>query len=161
MSLSEMFHVGVVVPELEAARARLTDLLGVSWGPIVETATLEVRDGSGRDLVVPNRICYSTAPPYIELVEEQPGTTWVCNEHSNIHHIGFFSTAVAADSQGLARAHCPLELTGRGEDAAPAGFAYHRDPLGVRIELVDAAMREVMEGWLFKPEGAGGTIPPA
>ena len=150
MSLSEMFHVGVVVPEIEAARARLTDLLDITWGPIVDTPALEVRDGSGRDLVVPNRLCYSTAPPYIELVQEQPGTTWVCNPYSNIHHIGFFSSAVAADSGGLTRVQCPLELAGRGE---PPGFAYHRDRLGVRLELVDAAMREMMEGWLFTPEG--------
>ena len=151
MSLSEMFHIGIVVPDLDAARARLADLLGVEWGPIVETA-LEVRGADGVDAVVLNRMCYSTAPPYIELVQEQPGSPWVCNPHSNLHHIGFFSDAVAADSEGLTRARCPLELAGRTGDAAPTRFTYHRDALGVRIELVDSAMRQLMEEWLCKAD---------
>jgi hypothetical protein len=152
MSLSEMFHVGIVVPDIDAARGRLAELLGLEWGPIVETAALAVRDADGRDIVLPNRMCYSTAPPYIELVQEQPGTPWVCNPHSNLHHIGFFSDAVAADSAGLTRATCPLELAGRTGDASPTGFTYHRDALGVRIEFVDSAMRQVMEEWLFKAD---------
>jgi hypothetical protein len=156
MGLSEMFHVGIVVADLDAARARLSTLLGLEWGPIVETAGLEVRDARGRDLVLPNRICYSTVPPYIELVQEQPGTTWVCNEHSNLHHIGFFSTALAADSDRLTGAVCPLELAGRTGDASPTTFVYHRDVLGARIEFVDAAGREVMEQWLFRPDPSGG-----
>jgi hypothetical protein len=152
MGLSEMFHVGIVVQDVQAARARLSELLGVAWGPVIDTAALELRDVEGHDIVMPNRICYSTAPPYLELVQEVPGSPWVCNEHSNLHHIGFFSTAVTADSGGLTRAMCPLEIAGRAGDLAPAGFAYHRDPLGVRIELVDAAMRQLMEEHLFVPE---------
>jgi len=157
MSLSEMFHVGIVVADLDAARARLSELLGLTWGPVVETAALEVRDAEGRDLALPNRINYSTVPPYVELVQEQPWTTWVCNPYSNLHHIGFFSTAVAADSDGLARAMCPLEIAGRAGAASPAGFAYHVDPLGVRIEFVDVASRPAIVDWLCRP----GPVPGA
>jgi hypothetical protein len=32
-------------------------------------------------------------------------------------------------------------------------FAYHRNDLGVRIEIVDGAMREAM-AFLFRPDGA-------
>jgi len=152
MGLSEMYHVGIVVPDLDAARDRLSRVLGVVWGPVVDTAALELRDADGRDLVLPNRMCYSTSPPYLELVQEVPGTPWVCNAYSNLHHIGFFSSAVTADAEGVARAGCPLEIAGRAGALAPAGFTYHRDPLGVRIELVDEVMRPVMEQWLFKPE---------
>ena len=35
-------------------------------------------------------------------------------------------------------------------DTAPIQFAYHRDPLGVRIELVDVAMKPMMEEFMFK-----------
>src|SRR5579859_4270868 len=150
MSLSEMFHVGTVVPDLEAGQARLTELLGIVWGPVIE-GELPVRGGDGNDLVLPNRICYSTKAPYLELIEEQPGTPWVCNQHSNLHHIGFFSDALVADSGHLAQARCPLEISGRDERAAPAVFTYHRDPLGVRVEYVDAAVRPGMELFMCKP----------
>jgi catechol 2,3-dioxygenase-like lactoylglutathione lyase family enzyme len=150
MSLSEMYHVGIVVPDLEAGCAHFTELLGIVWGPVIENE-IALRDGDGNDLLVPNRICYSTAAPYLELIEEQPGTPWVCNEHSNLHHIGFFSDALVADSGHLTQAHCPLELGGRDGSTAPTVFTYHRDPLGVRIEYVDAAIRPMMEEFMFKP----------
>jgi hypothetical protein len=153
MSLSEMYHVGIVVPELDAARVRFTELLGAQWGPVVEN-DIEIRDGDGNDLVVPNRICYSTQPPYLELIQEVPGTPWVCNEHSNLHHIGFFSDALGADSGGLSAAVCPLELIDGHGDAPPSTFAYHRDALGVRIELVNAGIRSTMEEFMFRAPNA-------
>ena len=36
MSLSELYHVGIVVRDLDAARAHFTDLLGVEWGPVAD-----------------------------------------------------------------------------------------------------------------------------
>ena len=144
-----MYHVGIVVPDLDAARAHFTELLGVEWGPVVEN-DIEIRDGEGNDLVVPNRICYSTQPPYLELIAEVPGTPWVCNEHSNLHHIGFFSDALVADSEHLGALACPLELLDGHGDAPPSTFTYHRDPLGVRIEFVNADMRGTMEQFMFR-----------
>jgi hypothetical protein len=156
MSLSELFHVGIVVPEMEVARTRLTSLLGVEWGPIVESDT-EVRTASGSDEVVSLRLCYSTTAPHLELVEERPGTPWVCNEFSNLHHIGFFSDALASDAQQLEGSECPMEICGRAGGEVPRMFSYHRDPLGVRIEYVDAASRALMADFLFKaPAGPGG-----
>ncbi|HXY90965.1 MAG TPA: VOC family protein [Acidimicrobiia bacterium] len=153
MSLSEMYHVGIVVPDLDAARARFAELLGVTWAPVVE-GDIEIRDGGGKDLVVPNRICYSTQAPYLELIQEVPGTPWVCNEHSNLHHIGFFSGALAADSAHLSAAACPLELLDGHGDAPPTTFTYHRDPLGVRVEFVNTELRATMEQFMFRAPDA-------
>jgi hypothetical protein len=143
VGLGELYHVGIVVADLDAARARFTDLLGTRWGPIVEN-DVDMQLADGTDLVVPNRICYSTEPPYLELIQEVPGTPWVCNEHSNLHHIGFFSDALVVDADGLRAAACPLEIRDGHGDGRPRQFTYHRDPLGVRIELVNGEMREMM-----------------
>ena len=62
---------------------------------------------------------------------------WECNEHSNLHHIGVWADALPADSATYTELRCPLQLCGRDDDGALVQFAYHRDPLGVRIELVD------------------------
>ena len=151
MSRSEMYHVGIVVPDLDAAQEHFTALLGVTWGPVLSN-DIPVRDGDGNDLVLPNRICYSTEAPYLELIQEQPGTVWVCNEFSNLHHIGYFATDVAGNAADFASVQCPLELQGRdAEGNAPVSFTYHRDPLGVRIEHVDAAMRAGMEQSIMRP----------
>jgi len=148
-----MYHVGIVVPDLDEARAHFTELLGVTWGPVAENE-IQIRDRDGNDLVVPNRICYSTQAPYLELITEVPGTPWVCNEHSNLHHIGFFSDSLVADSNHLSAVTCPLELLDGHGDAPPSQFTYHRDPLGVRIEFVNVEIRPMMEQFMFRSPDA-------
>jgi catechol 2,3-dioxygenase-like lactoylglutathione lyase family enzyme len=148
--LGKLYHVGIVVRDIEAAKAHFTDLLGITWGPVLHVDAFDVRDGDGNDLVFPNTLCYSTEPPHLELVLEVPGSVWECNEHSNLHHIGVWTDALPADSAHYSELRCPLQLCGHDADTAPIQFAYHRDPLGVRIELVDAAMKPMMEEFMFK-----------
>jgi len=149
-SLPPHYHVGIIVPDITEAQSRLTEMLGVSWGPVIRMDAVPYRDGSGRDVELPTAMCYSTGEPCLELVEEVPGTVWVRNEHSNLHHIGFWSDTLGTSSEQLTRIGCPLQLSGRAGDAAPVTFAYHReDQLGVRIELVDASMRDAMSA-LFR-----------
>jgi len=145
-----LYHVGIVVPDVESAMAHFTELLGVVWGPVVQTDAIEVRDADGNDLTLPNRICFSTAAPHIELIQELPGSVWVCNEHSNLHHVGFWADALPSDSEAFTSSQCPLQICGREGAQVPAGWAYHRDPLGVRFELVDTAMKPVMEEFMFR-----------
>ena len=154
MQLSEMYHVGIVVPDVEAARARLTELLGTVWGPVVE-AEVQVQNGEGQPSEVQLKMCYSTEAPYLELIEERLGSTWVCNPHSNLHHIGFFSNSLGPDSKQLASGGCPIDIAGRSDGSEPAGWAYHRDPLGIRFELVEAGDRPMMEQYLFAPPADG------
>ena len=68
-----------------------------------------------------------TVAPYLELIEEMPGTEWECNEYSYLHHIGF----------------CPMWCE--------IQQAYNRDPLGVRLELVSETQREMIEQFLCAP----------
>ena len=100
--------------------------------------------------MLPTTICYSVEAPHLELIEEVPGTVWACNDHSNLHHIGFWSDDLAGASTALSGAGCPLQLCGRAGPSAPVAWAYHRNRLGVRIEVVDAGFREAM-AFLFQP----------
>lgn len=127
-------HVGVVVTDLEAARARLSELLGIDWDPVKEIEVSTV-DAHGNEAVVALRICLSSEEPGFELIEEAPGTPWVRNEFSNLHHVSFTSADVAGDSEGLEAAGCPLEIAIRTPTTPSVRIAaYHRDPIGVRIE---------------------------
>jgi catechol 2,3-dioxygenase-like lactoylglutathione lyase family enzyme len=134
-------HVGVVVENMEQARDRLTELLGVRWGPIRE-ARVPSGGGDGDERVT-LRVCFSTEEPGIELLEEVPGTVWTCNSQSNLHHISFFVDSVLDESRRLDRAHCPLEYVIDG-NGGPT-LAYHIDALGVRVELVTTAVQTNIE----------------
>ena len=151
-SWSPFYHVGIVVPDVVAAQAELSEQLGLTWGPILHLDAVDYRDGSGRDVVLPTTMCYSVDEPHLELIEEVPGSLWVCNQYSNLHHIGFWSDDLTVDGTGLTGSGCPLQLCGRSGDQAPVSFAYHRNGLGVRIEIVAADMRETM-AFLFQPDG--------
>lgn len=146
------YHVGIIVTDIEAASAKLSDLLGITWGPLLHLDAAEYRDGAGNDLVLPTTMRYSTGIPCLELILEVPGSVWVRNQASNLHHVGFWSDALEEQSGAFTAAGCPLQLCGRAGDVTPTPFAYHRDEeLGVRIELVDASMKDVMQ-FLFEPE---------
>lgn len=146
------FHVGIIVEELESARRRLTELVGVTWGPIMRVPAIDVRDEHGNDIQLPSNICYSAGDPAIELIEEVPGSVWVRNPHSNLHHIGFWSGDLGVETAALTGSGCPVQLCGRSGSLAPAGWAYHGVPdLGVRIEMLDQSMQEMM-GFLFRPD---------
>jgi catechol 2,3-dioxygenase-like lactoylglutathione lyase family enzyme len=149
------YHVGIIVPDVRAARARFTELLGVRWGPVMHLDDVEYRDGDGTDVLVPTTLCYSAGDPSIELIEETPGTVWVRNAHSNLHHLGFWTDAFDDGTASLTASGCPLQLCGRTGATAPVSFAYHGlDDFGVRVELVDTSMRDAMR-FLFEPDPSG------
>src|SRR4051794_7601529 len=152
VALPPHYHVGIIVADLQAARARLTDLMGVVWGPVLHLDAVDYSNGTGDPLVLPTTFCYSVDQPCLEIIEEVPGTVYVRNEHSNLHHIGVWSDEFVGDSAAFDSAGCPLQLCGREGVDWPRAFAYHRDDeLGIRIELVDAAMRDSM-AFLFEPD---------
>jgi hypothetical protein len=148
-SLPPYYHVGIVVPDVTAAKEMLSEQLGVRWGPVLRIASADYRDGDGVDLVLPTTMCYTVDAPHLEVIEEVPGSVWECNQYSNLHHIGFWSDDLGTDGAALGNSGCPMQLCGRAGAEAPVSFAYHRNDLGVRIEIVNSAMREVM-GFLFQ-----------
>ena len=54
------YHVGIVVTDIEEASARLSDMLGVTWGPVMALPAVDYRDGSGADVIWPTTMRYST-----------------------------------------------------------------------------------------------------
>jgi methylmalonyl-CoA/ethylmalonyl-CoA epimerase len=136
---SELFHVCIVVPEIGAARQHITELLGVEWGP-VRRFDFPYRREDGSDAVAEGfTLCYSLGAPHLELVEARPDSPWECNEHSNLHHIGYLVDDMDASSGHLAATACPMGAHGGDPNAGALGWSYHRDDLGFRIEIIDAA----------------------
>ena len=110
------YHVGIVVTDIEAASAKLSSLLGITWGPVMHLDAVEYRDEAGNDIVLPTTMRYSTGTPCLELILEVPGSVWVRNEASNLHHIGFWSDSLPDQSEAFGAAGCPVQLCGRAGD---------------------------------------------
>lgn len=133
---ADLYHTGIMVPDIEAWKTRMSEVAGHRW---TETMTGEVRvrlaDGE-RDLQL--RFAYSLDAPHIELVQEIPGTPWTAAERIATHHLGYFCDDLQTTSKRLEEAGFPLEACAI-VDGSLSIFAYHLDPSGVRIEIVDRA----------------------
>lgn len=134
----DQFHVGIVVDEFEAARHRLSDTLGYEWG-------LELQ--MEYTMLLPNgphpyqqRLQYSVTEPRLELIQSVEGTPFQPST-SGLHHFGYWCADVESTSAELVAAGWTWECGGVLEDDSPA-WAYHFNPLGVRVELVSLAMKE-------------------
>ncbi|MER5436588.1 VOC family protein [Streptomyces sp. NPDC002588] len=136
LNATDLYHTGIVVPDIEAWKSRMSEVAGHRWTETM-TGDLRVRLADGeRPLRL--RYAYSLDAPHIELVEEVPGTPWTAAERIATHHLGYFCDDVRKTSERLEEAGFPLEACAI-VDGALSVFAYHLDPSGVRIEIVDRA----------------------
>ena len=129
---ADLYHTGVVVPDLDAAIDRLSAVGGYRWTKTVE-AVMPVLTADG-PVDIPFKMVYSIDAPHLELVQEVPGTTWTSAPRNAVHHLGYWTDDVLATGAQLERAGYAFEVRAGGD--GPPIFAYYLDPLGVRIELV-------------------------
>lgn len=135
--MSEFYHLGFVVRDLERATDDLSRAVGVTWNP--------VRDGKLGEWDY--RIVFSTeGPPFFEVIHGPPGSPWDATAGPRFDHIGYWSNDLTTDMHRLAQRGAPVEF-----DSCPYGrsFSYHRlDSLGIRVELVDAAVQSAfLDTW--------------
>lgn len=134
----DFYHTGVVVPDLDAAMARLSALAGYRWIKPM-SYTLPFRTAAGvRELT--STIVYSLQSPHVELVQEVPGSPWTAAPGNAVHHLGYFSDNLAESAAALEANGFTLEMTADTTGSGLALFAYYTDASGTRIEIVDRAL---------------------
>ncbi len=134
----DLYHTGIVVPDLDAAKARLSALAGYRWiKPL--TYTLPFRTASGVSELT-STIVYSVQAPHVELVQEVPGSPWTAAPGRSVHHLGYFTDNLAESAKMLERNGFAFEMTAEVPGSELAMFAYYVDDFGTRIEIVDRAV---------------------
>ncbi|WP_310777050.1 VOC family protein [Mycobacterium sp. Z3061] len=134
----DLYHTGIVVPDLDAAMARFTALAGYRWiKPMC--FTLPFRTGTGTRELTSNFV-YSEQSPYLELIQETPGTPWVAAPGNAVHHLGYFADDLAETGKALEDNGFTLEMTADVPGSTLGMFAYYVDASGTRIEIVDRAL---------------------
>ena len=133
MKGADQFHVGIVVDDLDAALAELSELFGYRWCPQIAVET-PVRLPAG-DIVLDLRFAYSATTPRVEVIHSVPGTPWVEAAGSGIHHVGYWSDDLERDASLLVARGYAEEAAGVRPDGAPI-WSSHRSAHGPRIELV-------------------------
>jgi hypothetical protein len=134
----DFYHTGIVVPDLDAAMARLSALAGYRWiNPL--SYTLPFRTASGtRELT--STVVYSVQAPHIELLQEVPGSPWTAAPGNSVHHLGYFTDSLTGTAKALEDNGFTFEMTADVSGSDLALFAYYVDAFGTRIEIVDRAL---------------------
>ncbi|HTX94324.1 MAG TPA: VOC family protein [Mycobacterium sp.] len=134
----DFYHTGIVVPDLDAAMARLSAVAGYRWiNPM--SYTLPFRTATGvRELT--STIVYSMQSPHLELVQEVPGSPWTAAPGNAVHHLGYFSDSMADSARELDGNGFTLEMTADVPGSELGLFAYFTDAFGTRVEIVDRAL---------------------
>ncbi len=128
---SGFYHVGFIVEDIEAAMAEMTNAFGLAWQEPHESSY------GDRWRI---KVAYSkTGPPFIELIEGEPGGPWDTSGGPRLDHIGFLTDDVEGEAARLVAAGMPVSVGG-AEFGRPGFFSYHEAaPLGARVEMVDRA----------------------
>lgn len=144
VDLGRLHHVGIVVPDPENAVRHFESLYGLTVRLFPESEYHCRIDGVDHSTV--QRLGLSIdGPPHVELLRTVPGTT-VWQPVPGIHHLGFVVEDLARASEELERRGSLLWMGGLRDGHCPVGTAYHRDPLGVTIELLDQATATRLAG---------------
>jgi hypothetical protein len=121
------FHVGFIVPDLDAAMKEFQAALGIAWRAPVDAMVPLL----GPDGVIESNVysVYSQGgPPAIELVQSVPGTPLAGNGGVSFHHLGFWTDRLATSSHDLDAHGWPCAATVASVENQPSRFTLQQSP---------------------------------
>jgi catechol 2,3-dioxygenase-like lactoylglutathione lyase family enzyme len=149
-----LFHLAMMVPDLEQSMAFLSQTMGITW-----TAKREMRFPlivDGREVIVNTRNAFSReGPAYLELISGADplgtglpgtdGTIFETGPSGRFHHAGIYVDDVKAETERLAA----LGMRPQGHvDALKHGryyAAFLTNPQGFHLELIDIRAKRRIE----------------
>jgi Glyoxalase/Bleomycin resistance protein/Dioxygenase superfamily len=132
------FHVGFIVPDLDAAMEEFHIALGIDWrAPIDAIVPLLGPDGVVQANVY--SVYSAGGPPAIELVQSVPGTPLAGSGGVSFHHLGFWTDRLDDSSHDLDAHGWPCAATVASPDSKPSRFTLQQSPDGFYVELFDTA----------------------
>ncbi len=139
------YHVGIATRDVDEAMASLGALFGLSWSESerVDRMALAAADGPVDWRV--RRAAFSRGGPMrIELLQGDVGSVWHTTQEAELHHVAYWVDDLALAIEAMAAAGWTRETTTLDAGGMPIRFAYMTKPGNARIELADAADRDVM-----------------
>ena len=133
----DMYHVGVVVPDVRAAMAQYSEALGFTWSAVGDTTLDVLVDGRARQARI--AATYSLeGPPYLELVEERSGAVWAAGA-LGLQHVGLWTDDLDGSVARLDAAGLPGRVRHLPGEGQPSLFSYHDGGAALWWELVSTA----------------------
>jgi hypothetical protein len=145
---TSFYHTGIVVPDLEKAVARFSDIHGIEFTEPLVYEVPWVEDPEPHALEVAS-VMSRTAAPYYELIQASgDGIFSLANSGQILYH-GVWEADMAVRLDRLRENGVVIDATFR-LDASSLPHAVFTEPFleGTRIEYVDVSSREIMLEWI-------------
>lgn len=138
----DLFHTGIVVDDLEAAKDEFGRLLGVTW--LEGGGKVKMTSAEGEQAVVTKYAISAEGPHHVELVQSLPGTLYTANGSHRAHHVGYWVDDVPAVSEALLESGLTNAVLISFGGGRPPITAYHEAGDGFWIELVARSMKPLL-----------------
>ena len=148
LSLQDIFHVGIRVPDIHQAMEELGDSLGLTWTEVVESSGQRLWTPENGQQEVPLKFVYSReGPQHLELLEGEKGSFWDGSEDSGVHHVGIWVDDVQSETDRLISLGWDLLGSARPPEEGYASMSYLSPPSGTIVELVTSANKARFDRW--------------
>lgn len=146
-SYENLYHMGIVIPELAPAMSEMSDQLGLTWAPPRAFPVNVHEEGELRAYDV--LATYSTqGPPYFELIEAIGEGVWSPAMAGGLHHIGVLAADPLAEIARLEEAGYQIEVQAVSPEGIVTGPTYLLNRYGVRVEVNGEAARDMVAEWV-------------
>jgi hypothetical protein len=147
INLRDLYHVGVVVPDLDAAMADLQRSVGYTFTPVRTLEMMITRAGDDEPSPVSVRTAKTKqGPPWLEFLEGPVGSVWSAQSgNSGLHHLAYWVDDLENERRQLEDSGVAFEVGPVDPEGRPLGFSYHQTSQGFRIEIVDSRLRGSVE----------------
>ncbi len=143
VNYDDLFHVGIIVPNIQKGMQELSSRFGVTWPRKPSTSQTLIRTKEGTSPITISGVYSTEGPPWFEVFEAVPGSLWAA-QSSNIHHMGFFVDNLDDEIERLVAEGNELEMEAVDENGNRISGCYLSTELNIRLEIVDASLREGM-----------------
>ena len=148
LSLQDIFHVGIRVPNIHQAMEEFGDSLGLTWTEVVESSGQRLWTPENGQQEVPLKFVYSReGPQHLELLEGEKGSFWDGSEDSGVHHVGIWVDDVQSETDRLISLGWDLLGSARPPEEGYASMSYLSPPSGTIVELVTSANKARFDRW--------------
>lgn len=154
---ASFFHIGIVVPDLAAAVARFSEVLGISFTQpaTFQIPCLEDPDPHPFDLVA---VYSETAAPYYELIQAAGDGIVSLKNAGRLLYFALWEPDMAGRIEALKKQGIGIDAYFRKDPAStPFAMITAPDLLGVRIEYVDVSAENAIDQWVRTGKYSAGT----
>jgi len=144
--ITQPFHVGYIVADVDDAMAQLSAATGVTWHP-PQVFALDINVSGERQAFDVTFTYSKEGPVQLEVAEGPAGTLWDVTDHGGPNHNGYWTDDLAGAVADLTASGFTELYSGAGDEPGPQGFAMLESLAGIRVELIDEAMRPLFETW--------------